>query len=422
MSDTKSKLISGPWSGAVTSSVANVKAVVAGKATCVRLIVSQNPDLSAPTKLDAVTDSASGYEHRIASFLLTALQPNTSYYYALEINNQPILEKVGQFRTFPPEFEAAGFKFVFASCAGTGSNSRVFKSILDEAPLFFCHMGDFHYENLNTTDVSAYLRAYDKVLGAERQAALYRHAPIARIWDDHDYCGDDTGGKLDGRDAAIEAFRKYTPHYQLENKGIGGIYQAFTVGRVRFLLCDMRSQRSKRDEKDNATKTMLGKAQRKWLWKELAAARQYDLVVWANSVPWIEEPSPDEDSWAGYHTERQELATYLKQEGVNNLCMISGDAHMLAIDDGRNSGYAEGRRGGFPVFHAAALKRSPKKKGGEYSEGAFKGDRQYGVFEVKYLDRQLNVFWTGKQYDVEAEHAKTRISYRFRSPGTYDGF
>jgi phosphodiesterase/alkaline phosphatase D-like protein len=422
MPDSHSTPVSGPWSGAVTDTTANVKAVVRSSATCISLLVSRDPSLQNATRIEALHDSAAGYQHKLVSFLLTGLEPGTKYHFALEMDQTPVLAQAGQLTTFPAEGSAAAFKFVFASCASTGANSRVFQAILDESPLFFCHLGDFHYENQNSTDVSAHLRAYDEVLRSERQSNLYRRIPIARIWDDHDFCGNDSDGTKKGRNAAIEAFRKYIPHYPLSNKGIGGIYQAFTVGRVRFLLCDMRSQRSKRDKPDNASKTMLGQAQKDWLKTELAGARQYDLVVWASSVPWIEAPSPDEDDWAGYHTERVELANFIKHNKVDNLCMICGDAHMLAIDSGRNSGYADGQKGGFPLFQAAALKSSPSVKGGPYSEGMFKGDRQYGVFEVKYLNGTLNVFWTGKKYDVSEERAIEKISYHFPSPGTYPDF
>ncbi len=422
MPSSQSFLVSGPWSGGITSTGANVKAVVGAQAASVRLLVSQDPSLSNAAKVDALHDGAGGYEHQIVSFLLTDLQPNTSYHYVLEIGGTLLPEKAGHLKTFPVEGTAADFKFVFASCANTGTNSRVFKAILDESPLFFCHLGDFHYENVNKTEVSPHLEAYDEALQAERQADLYRRVPIVRVWDDHDFCGNDSDGAKKGCGAAIEAFRKYVPHYPLSNSGTRGIYQAFTAGRVRFLLCDLRSQRSSRDEEDNASKTMLGAAQKEWLKAELVAASNYDLVVWANPVPWIEARSPDEDSWAGYHTERVELANFIKQQKVANLCMISGDAHMLAIDSGLNSGYADGGEGGFPVFHAGSLKSSPSEKGGKYSEGMVKGDRQYGVFEVKYLNGQLSVFWTGKRYDVSKEQAVEKLSYRFQSPGTSPDF
>jgi hypothetical protein len=61
--------------------------------------------------------------------------------------------------------------------------------------------------------------------------------------------------------------------------------------------------------------------------------------------------------------------------------MVSGDAHMLAADDGSNSDYA--RSGGFPVFQAAALDRRGSVKGGPYSEGTFPGDGQFGLISVE---------------------------------------
>ena len=64
---------------------------------------------------------------------------------------------------------------------------------------------------------------------------------------------------------------------------------------------------------------------------------------------------------------------------MNNktVMMISGDAHMLAFDDGRNNAY-----GGFPVVQAAALDQKPNCKGGPYSHGGKPGLGQYGVIEV----------------------------------------
>jgi hypothetical protein len=62
--------------------------------------------------------------------------------------------------------------------------------------------------------------------------------------------------------------------------------------------------------------------------------------------------------------------------------MLSGDAHMLGIDDGTNSDYADGGGAGFPVMHAAALDRRGSIKGGPYSEGAFPGGGQFGLMTV----------------------------------------
>ena len=63
--------------------------------------------------------------------------------------------------------------------------------------------------------------------------------------------------------------------------------------------------------------------------------------------------------------------------------MVSGDAHMVAIDDGTNSGYGPDGSPGFPVLHAAALDRPGSVKGGPYSHGAFPGGGQFGRIEIR---------------------------------------
>ena len=87
--------------------------------------------------------------------------------------------------------------------------------------------------------------------------------------------------------------------------------------------------------------------------------------------------------------------------------MLSGDAHMLAIDDGTNTGFTRNGKGGFPLFHAAAIESRPSRKGGIYTKGSkngkpglgIAGTGQYGVMEVKYppASDSPRVFWIGKR-------------------------
>jgi hypothetical protein len=141
-------------------------------------------------------------------------------------------------------------------------------------------------------------------------------------------------------------------------------------------MLDVRSERTPEEEPDGPDKTMLGKEQLKWLREELNEARQrYALVILVNGVPWITRDSPDEHhGWEPYSHERTIVADMIKEaELVDRLIMLSGDAHMVAIDDGTNSNYASSRtlnEKGFPVIHAAPLDRTPRIKGGPYSHGA----------------------------------------------------
>jgi hypothetical protein len=128
---------------------------------------------------------------------------------------------------------------------------------------------------------------------------------------------------------------------------------------------------------------MLGAEQLDWLERELRAAATTDeVVVWVNGSPWIEARESGGDSWGAYATERSRIAAMIEGAGLTDrLVMLSGDAHMVAIDDGTNSGYGP-TGAGFPVFHAAALDRPGGVKGGPYSDGTHPGAGQFGMVDV----------------------------------------
>jgi hypothetical protein len=143
---------------------------------------------------------------------------------------------------------------------------------------------------------------------------------------------------------------------------------------VRFLVTDTRSERT--------SSSMLGPAQESWLLGELANADAWAAVVWVNPDPWIAPDDPSRDDWGAFASERRRIADAIARMGIANLVMVSGDAHMVAIDDGSNSDFSSAGGGGFPVLHAASLDRPGNVKGGPYSEGAFGGAGQFGLVHV----------------------------------------
>ena len=153
---------------------------------------------------------------------------------------------------------------------------------------------------------------------------------------------------------------------------------------------------------------MLGPAQREWLLDELRRAGRHALVIWVNPDPWIATARPGEDTWGGYAGERRLIADTIVGAGVRNLMMVSGDAHMVAIDDGTNSGYATGGGGGFPLLHAGALDRRGKVKGGPYSEGAHPGPGRFGVVQVDDRGSAVSVELSGRDW-----HGRTLVRHRF---------
>lgn len=72
---------------------------------------------------------------------------------------------------------------------------------------------------------------------------MYGQAPVAYVWGDHDYGGNDADRTSPSRPAAMRTYRQMTPHYPLADGPEEPIYRAFTVGRVRFVMTDTRSAR-----------------------------------------------------------------------------------------------------------------------------------------------------------------------------------
>ena len=276
----------GPWSGAVTPASAMVKAKLRDPGARARLVLSRSPSLTKATRTPPQTATFEG--GKLVAFTLNNLEPDTQYYYALEVNGEVVRDKAGRFRTFPPPGPAS-FTFAFASCGETGSTNASYEMIRRHAPLFYMNDGDFHYKNIKDNSVRRFRRAYDRVLKSPVQAALYRDVPFVYMWDDHDFGGDNANRKANSHPAARSVYGEYVPHYPLAaGGGDEPIYQSFTVGRVKFILTDLRSERDPADQKDDEKKSMMGEKQKEWFKNELLSANgRYPLIFWVSSVPWI---------------------------------------------------------------------------------------------------------------------------------------
>ncbi|MFM8303425.1 MAG: alkaline phosphatase D family protein [Actinomycetota bacterium] len=291
------------------------------------------------------------------------------------------------------------FTAVVGACSRTGSDGSVFDAMQAEDPDLVVFSGDLFYENIGSNDVDAFRSAYDRALTQPAPASLLRHAPVAYLWDDHDYGPNDADRTSPSRAAARTSYRQGVPYARLGPTGPAT--QAFTMGRVRFIVTDERSQRSDR--------SILGARQMRWFLDELVrASSSHALVVWVNSVPWIGKASPGADGWSGYPRDRRRIADTVKSEGIDHLVMLAGDAHMVAIADGTHSAYASGGGGGFPLLQAAALDRPGSVKGGPYSEGAIPGGGQYGVLRVADDGMTVRVELEGRRWD-----GRTLLRYRF---------
>ena len=395
------------WIGAVTPDGGVVKVKLPPQADA-RLLV-RAPDAEAISFPPEPAVEKSG---TVRTFRLRGLAALTRYSCTLEVNGRPSSYPPATLRTFPTPGDAASFSFAFGSCARTGSEHQVFETIQKRDPAFFLHLGDLHYANISRDDPQYFRAAWDTVLASTTQGALYRTVPLAYVWDDHDFGPNDADARTPSRAAARRVYREYAPHYPLPaGDGNAAIYQAFSIGRARFIMTDLRSERSAKNVRDGAAKTMLGAAQKEWFKRELAAAsRSHAVVFWASSVPWI-GAADHGDAWPGYSDERREIASFIAQNGIRNLVILCGDAHMLAADDGKNSDYTGVRGLRLPVLHGSPFDQGASMKGGPYSHGVHlpnPGDGCFGWVDVRDEGSGVRVEFTGRD---EFDEVKVRMAF-----------
>ena len=358
------------WSGALQPTSVRIVAGLSAPSDSVRVALTSNESFDEA--------SYSGYqrareEGRTTGFTFDALEPDTPYRYAVEVEGVLDTLRTGTFRT--PAEGPFSFRMIAGGCAITGSDRPVFDVIRRQEPLFFLHLGDMHYENIDSADPEVYRQAWRAVLDSPAQSRLYRSTPIAYMWDDHDYGPNNSDRMAPGREAARRAYQEMIPHYPLvAGPGNVPIFQSFAIGRVRFVLTDLRSTRLPGRREFGRTPTLMGARQKDWFKQELLRAKDSgEVVVWVSSVPWIYRESDSSDSWGGYHEERREIADFLKENEIDDIVIMGGDAHMVAMDDGTNSDYATGGGAPIPVIQAAPLDQAGSSKGGPFSEGQYPG-------------------------------------------------
>jgi phosphodiesterase/alkaline phosphatase D-like protein/membrane-associated phospholipid phosphatase len=377
------------WTGGLQSDAITIVAKLDGSNAATTAEVVLTSDTGPNTGADLRVGPVSPNDQGVIRVGASDLRPGTHYRFQIVVDGEPDSTRgIGSFRT--PSVGPESFRVALSSCARVGSNGRVFDAIVASDPLLYLAMGDIHYANIGVNSPDAFRSAYDRLLTEPGQASLYRRVPIAYVWDDHDYGPNDGDSTSPSRPAARQVYREVVPG--AVEPGDAPINQAFTIGRVRFVMTDNRSERT--------GDSMLGDQQRDWLIEELTeSSRTHALVVWVNPVPWIAEAREGGDNWSGYATERTVIADAIAQAGIDNLIMVSGDAHMVALDDGTHSDYSTSGGASFPVFHAAPLDRPGSIKGGPYSDGAFDGAGQFGLLDIADEGDTISVTTTGANWE-----------------------
>jgi alkaline phosphatase D len=299
------------------------------------------------------------------------LAPGRDYWYRFRSGGAE--SPIGRTRTAPAE-GARAFDIAVASCQHYESGHyAAYGAIARDLPDLVIHVGDYIYENRGVERVRAhdahecytlddYRQRYAIYKSDPELKAAHAGAPWMVTWDDHevdnDYADSDNNDEdppelFLARRAA--AYRAYYEHLPLPRRLIPfGAHQRLHARRalgdlVEVHMLDGRQHRSPQacgagrvrpcEALFAEERTMLGRAQERWLEAGLGASRaRWQLLAQQTVFARMDqEPGPEigywNDGWSGYPAARRRLVDVIAARGAANTVVLSGDIHAFLAND-----------------------------------------------------------------------------------------
>lgn len=271
---------------------------------------------------------------------LTNLMPETRYYYAVRVGNtNQFASPYPSFVTYPPPSSTRDFCFAVIAdqesiLVHPDDPAPAFQGVSALNPAFVLQIGDFDHRNPSNYGAMKRMhrdvRNLTNAAGPDLKNFILGAFPFDYVYDDHDY-GINNGDKtFSKRVSAITAYKEDYASYPLPASN-NGIWHKFRYAQVEVFMLDLRSERDPNSLPDDASKSMLGAEQKQWL-KDglLGSTARWKILV--STVPMFGKA---DDGWLAFTTERNELLSFIADNQIGDVFVISGDLHSGgAIDTG----------------------------------------------------------------------------------------
>jgi alkaline phosphatase D len=313
------------------------------------------------------------------------LKPYEQYYYRFSAKGAET--PVGRFRTALPADSKQPVKFAFWSCQDfTHGYYNAHDLIAQDDYDFVICLGDYIYAESYHSKADGTAVREDKIGKANPQNpdvvreattyqdyldkyALYRSDPALRkvhqkypmvmLWDDHEVQDNYAGGAADGgldagkhytakrKAAGYKAFYASMPRYVSNQRQ----YRVLRFGRTMdLIIMDQRRYRANQPCNDavsppcadwNEPRTFLGQTQMKYIQDQLKASKAAWKVM-GNEVTIMPTKVLGGsyymyDNWEGYPQEREQLTTFIRDNGIQDVVFITGDIHTFITGDVRTN-------------------------------------------------------------------------------------
>lgn len=283
---------------------------------------------------------------------LEGLKPATLYQYSIGTSGDD-MESTGRFRTFPVQGQRARFTIGFGGGAGyTPPYERMWNTITSRNLTAFLFLGDNVYID-DPTRQAVQQYCYYRRQSRPEFRQFVAGTPIYAIWDDHDFTVDDGWGGPEVHEPAwkIPVWRTFRNNWANPYYGGGqkqpGCWFDFSIADVDFFMLDGRYYRVKgrRQGVDVENPSMLGQAQKQWLFDKLTGSKGTFKVL-VSPVPWASGAKPGKagmDTWEGFREERQEIFSFLAKHRIEGVFLLSADRH-------RSDAWKIEREHGYPLY------------------------------------------------------------------------
>ncbi|PSL05468.1 alkaline phosphatase D [Haloactinopolyspora alba] len=309
---------------------------------------------------------------------LEGLQPGRDYFYRFRAGNE--ISPVGRTRTAPAvDADPSKVTFAFASCQNyLDGLYTAYRHLAEEDLDFVVHLGDYIYEIATRDRLRAhvpdhevqslddYRIRYGQYKSEPELQAAHAAFPWIMAIDDHDVENNfaaeipqvepgrevDVEAFLRRRAAAFQAFYENLPlglESRPSNTGMR-TYRSFTFGRLAELnVLDTRQYRANQvcgpadeeptrevpcDDRLDPSRSMLGAEQEAWLFDSVEASDARWNVL-ANQILMFQRDAQlgdgelfGMDHWDGYVAARDRLLGGMTERDVENLVVLTGDAHI----------------------------------------------------------------------------------------------
>ncbi len=317
----------------------------------------------------ATVDDSTDYTLKIEAM---GLRPGSTYYYRFRVGEDE--SPIGRTKTL-----AAGsldrMRLAFVSCSNYPAGYfHAYRGIAQREDLdVVLHLGDYIYEyadgtfgtgeeidrvvdvNTETVALSDYRARYATYRSDADLQEAHRQHPFITVWDDHESTNDswvggadnhqpDTEGDWEARKAAsIQAYYEWMPIREPASGDRTEIYRGFAFGDLVDLsmletrLVGRDAQPTTVEEAEDEGRQLLGPVQETWLFDRLrASTATWRLIGQQTQLSALVVPGADAllfDAWNGYRSQRDRVLATLRDEGIGNTCVLTGDIHSSWVSD-----------------------------------------------------------------------------------------